>query len=287
MRIQPMQPSRAIRAIGEDARRAAPLRNPWRGREGRSGPCIPRSTQPPGPRVKAGRGAADRAVAICRTGRGVLALALLLATAAAAPAVGEAGGDPEPAWVDGFAPRSAPPLDEADLARLEDGEVLVRDLPTSDGEGIGVALVGLVDAPPERVWEVMADCDAQDEFLPRITHAEVRDRDGDAHTCELVLDMPFPMDDARTTTRQHVRRLPDGGYQRRWALSEESASYRRNRGSWSVHPHPDGRTLLVSRMELVPKFAVPLWLMRAAQHRQAPRTIEAIRERVRAVASTE
>jgi len=183
--------------------------------------------------------------------------------------------------VDRFAPIAAPVLGEDDRSRLEAGETLVLDLPPSDGKGIGVLVMGLIAAPPDQVWRVMSDCDAQDEFLPRILHAEVRDRDGDDHTCDLVVDVPFPLEDLRTATRHHVRRLPDGGYQRYWALLPGDWSYHRNMGSWTVNPFADGRrSLLVNRLDLLPKSSIPEWILRAAHTQQAPETFDAIRARV-------
>jgi hypothetical protein len=181
-----------------------------------------------------------------------------------------------------LAPLTAPELPEADRARLEAGEVLVRDLQSSDPDGIGVLVIGVVEAPADRLWALMADCEQQDEFMPRITHAEVRDRAEDAHTCDLVVDVPFPLEDLRTATRHRVRRLPDGGYQRWWRLEPGDWSYHTNSGSWTVHPRPDGRTsLLVNRMDLLPKTIVPRWVLRDAHARQAPETYEAIRLRIR------
>jgi hypothetical protein len=212
---------------------------------------------------------------------GCLALVLLLASgslrsSAAAPPHSDSG----PA--DRFAPLRAPVLGDDDRSHLEAGGVVVRDLPPGDGEGIGVLVMGLVEAAPDQVWMVMSDCEHQDEFLPRIAYAAVRDRDGADHTCELVFDLPFPLDDIRAATRQHVRRLPDGGYQRYWELLPGDWGYRRDNGSWTVHPYADGRrSLLVNRMDLLPKSALPGWLLRAAQSRQAPATFDAIRARVR------
>ncbi len=157
---------------------------------------------------------------------------------------------------------------------------MVRELPPTDPDGVGVLLVGVIEAPPDRVWAVMADCEEQDEFIPRVGYAAVRDREGDSHTCDLVIDMPLPMSDLRTATRHHVRRLPDGGYQRRWDLLPGDWDYLRNSGSWTVHPYQDGRSLLVGRMDLLPKSMLPAWLLQAAQVRQAPETFAAIRKRV-------
>jgi len=48
-----------------------------------------------------------------------------------------------------------------------------------------------------------------------------------------------------------------------------------------VHPFGGERSLLVSRMDLLPKTRFPAWILRAAQNRQAPASYEAIRQRLR------
>jgi hypothetical protein len=229
--------------------------------------------------------ARDTRLRICAS----VALALLLATGARQAAVADAVPPPDAGVaeaVDVLAPPGPPELDEGDRSRLAAGEVLVRDLPSSDADGVAVLLIGIVDAPPAAVWAVMADCEEQEEFLPRISYAAVRDRDGDTHVCDLVFDLPFPLDDARAATLQRVRRLADGGYQRRWQIAPGDWSYRHYSGSWTVHPWAgEGKSLLVSRMDVLPKTALPAWFVRNAQTQQAPATFEAIRERVRALAA--
>ena len=188
-----------------------------------------------------------------------LAFALLLAMGLPLVALADAlppSADSE--WADRFAPLTRPALAEDDRSRLDAGGVVVRDLESTDPDGIGMLLMGLVDATPDQVWEVMSDCEEQEEFIPRVRDAAVRDRDGDSHTCDLVVDLPFPLGDLRTATRHQVRRLPDGGHQRRWDLLPGDWDYVRNSGSWSVHPYQDGRrSLLVARMDLLPKSIFP------------------------------
>jgi hypothetical protein len=213
------------------------------------------------------------------------AFALLLAAGIARVSPADA---PPPAgeWEARFAPLTPPALAEEDRTRLDAGEVLVRDLTPTETDGIGMLMMGVVDATPDQVWAVMADCEDQDEFIPRIRHAAVRDRQGDSHTCDLVVDVPFPLGDLRTGTRHHVRGLPDGGHQRRWHLLPGEWDYFRNSGSWTVHPYQDGRrSLLIGRMDLLPKSVVPFWILHAAQVRQAPETFTAIRARVQEVRS--
>jgi hypothetical protein len=215
-----------------------------------------------------------------------LALALLLATGLARISPADGLPPAEPAWSDLFAPPAPPAFEGEDRTRLDAGEIVTRDLPPTDPDGIGMLLMGVVDATPAQVWAVMSDCKGQDEFIPRVRYAAVRDRDGDSHTCELVVELPFPMGELRTQTRHHVRRLPDGGYQRRWDLLPGDWDYLRNSGSWTVHPYRDGRrSLLVGRMDLVPKSVIPVWLLHAGQVRQAPETFAGIRARVRQILS--
>ena len=185
-------------------------------------------------------------------------------------------------WEARFAPPSVPDLSAAERSQLDAGEILLRDLTPSVADGVASLVMAVIDATPAQVWQLMEDCDEQDEYMPRIASAAVRDRAGDEHTCDLVIDLPFPADDARSTTRQHVRRLPDGGYQRHWQLAQDSPSYERYSGSWSVHPFaPGGRALLVNRMDVVPKSALPRWLLRTVYRQEAPAGFEAIRVRVR------
>ena len=179
-----------------------------------------------------------------------------------------------------LAPLTLPAFTETEQAELASGGTVVRDLPARHEDGIRVLVASVVPHAPEVVWPVMADCEEQDEYLPRISHASVRDREGDAHTCDLVIDLPFPVDDTRAATRHRVRRLPDGGYQRVWHLLPGDWSYHRHDGSWTVHPWGDGQSLLVNRMDLHPKTMIPLWVIRAAQKQQAPESFEAIRQRV-------
>ncbi len=215
-----------------------------------------------------------------------LAFALLLSLGLPRICLAEAPASADPGWAERFAPPAKPALDEGDRTRLDGGEVVVRDLSPTEADGIGVLLMGLVDATPDQVWAVMADCEQQDEFIPRIRYAAVRDRDGDSHTCDLVVDLPAPLGDLRTATRHHVRRLPDGGHQRRWDLLPGDWDYLHNSGSWTVHPYQDARrSLLVGRMDLLPKSVLPVWILRGAQARQAPETFAAIRARVRELRS--
>ena len=56
-------------------------------------------------------------------------------------------------------------------------------------------------------------------------------------------------------------------------------SYTRNEGSWRVSPHhgPGGRTLLRYRLAVVPRMAIPQFIVQAAQRKTAPESFEAIR----------
>src|SRR5262245_29051681 len=215
-----------------------------------------------------------------------LTFGLLLATGLGRISLAEAAPPAGPGGDDRFAPLLPPIFAEDERTQLDAGEVVIRDLPPTEPDGLGILLAGLVEAPPDQVWAVMADCEKQEEFIPRVLYAAVLDREGDSHTCELVIGLPIPLADLRSRTRHHVRRLPDGGYQRSWDLLPGDWDYRRNSGSWTVHPYQDGRrSLLVGRMDVQPKSVMPVWLLHSAQVRQAPETFAAIRDRVRQLAS--
>jgi hypothetical protein len=219
---------------------------------------------------------------VTRSLRARILLSAALCCRSLSSSADDSKAEPEPAITDRFAPALPAVLDDSDTSKLEAGEILVRDLAPEQGDGIGLLSLGLVDATPERVFGVLSSCEDQDEYMPRVLFSAVRDRVGDSHTCELVVDLPRPFDDIHTVTRHRVRRLPDGGYQRYWKLVPGPWSYLRDTGSWSVHPYAGGmRSLLINRVDLLLKSQLPDWLVRAAQTRQAPASFEAIRARVR------
>ncbi len=185
-----------------------------------------------------------------------------------------------------FAPLSvfgAPTFDTASKQKLERGEVILKLLKPSGGEGIAFIAYGLVDAKANKVWPVVRDCQHFKEFMPRTEKSELKEKKGADAICFFELDMPFPFSNLWSTVRSTESKTADGSYLRSWKLL--TGTYTRNRGSWRVTmwPADPNRTLLTYNVDVNPKVSLPDFVLRKAQTGALPGVFEAIRERVKSL----
>ncbi len=170
-------------------------------------------------------------------------------------------------------------LDDGSQARLEAGEILVEELEPTGGSGLATRALGVVAAPPARVWPVVRDCHRFAEFMPRMKRSERRRTQDGQPTCFLVVDLPFPLADVKSEVGYVLERVPGEGFRRRWF--HLSGDYHHNSGSWTALPWGEegSRTLLVYHSEARPKRALPDFVIRSARRRQLPQTFQAIEAR--------
>ncbi len=182
-------------------------------------------------------------------------------------------------------PTVLPTLSVEQVEVLERGEVVVTELPPTDGEGFAYKTYGLVDAAPPEVWAVLRDCERLDEFMPRMARAVETEQTDDSYVCETEIALPFPLSNRTNAARSFLEELPGGIFKRQWSLVDGDWDYHRHDGSWTIHPWGEGgeRSLLENWMDSWPKTGVPEFVVQAAQTVQAPAAFDAIRERVRVV----
>ena len=159
---------------------------------------------------------------------------------------------------------------------LEDGQVIVRRLEPTGGTGVAARAVGLVDASPQVVWPVIRDCQHFSKFMPRTRSSKLIERTGNVATCEVVVDMPFPFDDLSSVVKS-TETEKAGSYARTWTLVR--GTYKRNQGTWEVHPWKGGRSLLVYQLDIDPEISIPDAIIRKAQTGSLPDVFEAVRKR--------
>ncbi len=96
---------------------------------------------------------------------------------------------------------AAAPLVDVEAERLARGEVVLHfaEVPGSDYP-VATARV-LVDAPPSRVWPIVADCERTGEVMPDVATAAVVAERGGTSRCTVVVDLPFPLGDLTSVTR--------------------------------------------------------------------------------------
>jgi len=173
---------------------------------------------------------------------------------------------------------------EADAKRLESGEVLTQFWKERDGAGAGWA-VGVIDAPPEKVFRVIADVERYKEFMTRMVESRVlegRASSGSSYRFQYRIDMPWPIADYFCVTRNvHELDAKRRVYVRRWTLL--SGTFHRNQGSWTVRPFRGGRSLLSYSVILLPTTKAPGVLVRYGTKVALPRSVRQFKDRVAAL----
>lgn len=172
-------------------------------------------------------------------------------------------------------------LDPSQLARLGRGELLVHTEPVAGAKMPRLVLHAIVDAPPDKVWDVLSQAERYPAFMPRIKKAEDLDIDGDRRKTRTVLEMPFPLPNLTATTRVTHTVVPGERWRRAWTL--DSGDYVRNEGSWELTPFGDGAARTLTRYEVLvePRMPIPKRLQASLQERALPGLVEAIRGEVR------
>lgn len=175
---------------------------------------------------------------------------------------------------------SLPAIKEPDRARLDKGEMVLKELKPADGKGVAFEAMAVIDAPSPEVWAILRDCAQFSKFMPRIKKSAIKHESGEA-LCAVELELPWPLTNLWSDTRSvYTEDDPPGHYQRVWVLVR--GTYKRNDGSWTVVPWGEKkeRALVVYWVDSDPKMAIPDPILRGAQTGALPDVFKAIRKRV-------
>ena len=168
-------------------------------------------------------------------------------------------------------------------ARAQGGDGLARgeiSVSTQAVEGSDVREIvvrAVIDAPPEKVWEVVTDCDRFEQRMPNIESATEIKREGNRSWCDVEVDLPFPLSNLRAVSvATHSEQT--GVWKRSWTLVR--GDYEFNDGSWVLTPFENdwNRTLAVYRVHVKPNIAVPGWVRERAQKTSMPDLIRRVGE---------
>lgn len=172
-------------------------------------------------------------------------------------------------------------IDPATLARLARGEVFVNTEAVPGSSSPRIVVRAVIDAPPERVWDLVDKSALYQTFMPRVKKSEELTRQGDDIRTRVTVDMPFPLKNLTATTQVRHTVEPGVSWVRAWKL--EAGDYHHNEGSWTLTPF-DGdaaRTLALYQVYVVPKIPIPKMIQSAVQEKAMPGMIEAVRGEVR------
>lgn len=178
------------------------------------------------------------------------------------------------AWA--LPPEAVEGLSAHEIKQVERGEVIVQLRGTHESTLKDVRCVGLVKAPPARIWSVLVDYDAYGTIFPRILKSELRAVDGDVEDHYTLLDYPWPLQDRWTVNRiTH----DEARHFIHWKRLE--GSVKEVVGSWRLVPDGD-QTVVIYKVRLDPGIPlIPAWAIDWGTKQVAPDIIRAIRRQVK------
>ena len=171
------------------------------------------------------------------------------------------------------------PLSEEER-RLDEGEIMLTQLEPTGGEGVAVMAKAVIEAPVDKVWPTVRDCEHFKAFMPRVIESHRTPGEDGEFLCFAKIDMPWPVDDMEAETRSKTEELPGGVFRRSWTLSK--GTFKHNNGSYEVAPFrgDTARTLLTYKVDVRPSVAIPDMVLKRAQSNTIPNIFVQIGERV-------
>lgn len=154
------------------------------------------------------------------------------------------------------------------------GEVDVTLQPVGAGpkEGIGI---GVIDAPPERVFRALMDLDHWDEFMPFVEESDARRQPDGSVVSFQRLQLP-PMIGER---HLRIRVRPEEGRKVEWDYVPGSGNVKAQRGSWTLAEAGPGKTRATLRLYTDP--GGPAWAMDRATGKSLVWIFDGLRQHVR------
>jgi coenzyme Q-binding protein COQ10 len=130
----------------------------------------------------------------------------------------------------------------------------------------------VIDAPPERVFDVIADYQRYPEFLSEVKSIRTSDRIGNQ------VDIHYEVD---VVKRIHytLRMVEERPRALRWTFVKGEVM-KDNRGSWTLEPTPDGKTRATYTLDVAVGLLVPRPLLAALVDSSLPKMLESFKKRV-------
>ena len=160
--------------------------------------------------------------------------------------------------------------------------VWAREKPGSDVRE--VKAIGEIDAPPERVYDVITDFEHYADFMPYVEDAKVVRRTDELCVSWAVMNAPLV---SRRDWVVAVKLDPTTKAGTSWTVSSEGPApsdravrLRVNDGSWKLEPLDGGkRTRATYYLYTDPGGSIPTWIANKANSMALPDLFEAIRKR--------
>jgi ribosome-associated toxin RatA of RatAB toxin-antitoxin module len=142
-----------------------------------------------------------------------------------------------------------------------------------------VTVIGVIDAEPEYVWDVIVDYENYQYFMPRTIESTVDKREGTIVYFYSELDMPLFMSNVSYV----IKILHD---KKQWRITFNlvpgtGKNVRQIRGSWKLEPFDIGKTKTTYTLFTEPETSIPDVIINIATDFTLGEILEAIRVRVK------
>jgi len=102
------------------------------------------------------------------------------------------------------------------------------------GTGIPqVSVVGVMEAPPEKVWRIIDDCNGYRRSMPRVIRSKELSRSGGKVICQTEVEMPFPFSNLQSEA-ESISVMEPGKWSR--SFHQTRGDYAKNEGTWLLTP---------------------------------------------------
>jgi ribosome-associated toxin RatA of RatAB toxin-antitoxin module len=165
-------------------------------------------------------------------------------------------------------------LGQEEKRLLAKGRVIILEQSHGQPKGRVEAAI-LIDAPVERVWSAMVDCDRAPDFVPGLKGCRVLRRDGNSLIIEHQVRVSWLLPMVTYVFRADYQRY------KRIDFKRVSGGLKELEGSWALENINGGRqTIVMYSVYLDPGFYVPQWLVRLILKGDLPDLLTALRNRV-------
>lgn len=169
--------------------------------------------------------------------------------------------------------------DEALSKKLASGSIVVQTMKVKGASLPMFTVMGVVDAPVDTVWKLVSNCDGYAGMMPRVETSKTIKRKGKTTTCQVRVDLPFPLGHLDSTTKNTAMKADAGTHRMSWRMTK--GDYKKNQGDWELTrfgKKGSGKTLIIYNALVVPKLAVPNSMLKSGQKRELPGVIRGIRK---------
>lgn len=124
---------------------------------------------------------------------------------------------------------------------LSQGEVVHIEEPDASGRQFVTGMV-LINAPIEKVWDVITDFDRYDEFMPQANGIRIIKKDGDSWDVDYNLRFKFSVISTKVhyVLRHRLRKPTEA------VASEITGDIKDVHACWELRPSPDGKATIAS-----------------------------------------